>query len=93
MQTAVIEAGPGHLRDIAWLVRSLDALTYAGQRHEIAKIVGLLEDEVGRSWQGADRRVEAFLATLRREMTRLRPDISAFAASAEALMGLLGSRS
>jgi hypothetical protein len=81
------------LRDIEWMVRSLDTLTLAGQRHEVVKIVGLLEGEIADGWRSADRGLQTVLAALRSEAKRLLPDVCSFAAQAEALIGMVGAAS
>lgn len=79
------------LRDILWMVRSIDALTLAGQRHELPKIAGLLEDELifRRAPRSAARleTMESLLSALRVEAGRLLPDARRFAAQAEILIG------
>lgn len=96
MQAATATAAPkapGRLRDIRSMVRSIDTLTLAGQRHELNKIVGLLEEEVvsGRSHDSTSRleTIESLLAALRQEARRLLPDVRSFAAQAEIVIGVM----
>ena len=53
------------LRDIEWMVRSLDTLTLAGQQHVVGKILGLLEGEIASGWRSADRGLQPLLARAR----------------------------
>lgn len=86
---------PDRLRDIRSMIRSIDSLTLAGQRHELGKIVGLLEHEAidGRSLDSTARleTVESLLAALRQEARRMLPDVGSFAAHAEVLIGVMES--
>lgn len=81
------------LGDIRWMVRSIDTLTLAGQRHELTKIVDLLEEELirDRSYNSTSRleTVESLLAALREEARRLLPDVRSFAARADVLIGVV----
>ena len=81
------------LGDIRWMVQTIDTLTLAGQRYELKKIVGLLEEEAiqGRSHDPASRleTIESLLAAMRHEAGRLLPDVRSFAARAEFLIGVV----
>ena len=81
------------LGDIRWMVQTIDTLTLAGQRHELQKIVGLLEEEAiqGRSNACVSRleTIESLLAAMRHEVGRLSPDVRSFAARAESLIGVV----
>ena len=81
------------LGDIRWMVQTIDTLTLAGQRHELKKIVGLLEEEAihGRSHDLASRleTIESLLAAMRHEAGRLLPDVRSFAARAKILIGVV----
>ena len=90
MHAGDVAQASNRLRDIEWMVRSLDTLTLAGQRHEVVKILGLLEAEIAHGWRSADRGLQAVLAALRSEAKRLLPDVCSFAAQAEALIGMVG---
>lgn len=80
------------LADILGMLQSIEALTLAGQRHNIARITDLLEEEKARRSNGAeDPRTEtaaSLLAELRREAKRLLPDIRCFTSHAEILIRL-----
>lgn len=81
------------LGDIRWMVQTIDTLTLAGQRHELKKIVGLLEEEAihGRATGCVSRleKIESLLAAMRHEAGRLLPDVRSFAARAEILLGVV----
>ncbi len=74
------------------MIESLHALTLAGQRHETAKIVRVLDGEISECAEFAHARSESIamlLQQLRAETRRLMPDIFGFAACAQALLGLV----
>jgi hypothetical protein len=68
-----------------------DSAILAGQRHNVARITDLLEEEVARGSDGTaalPMKATHLLADLRREAERLLPDIRCFMSRAEALIGL-----
>lgn len=72
------------------MLRSIETLTLAGQRHQIVKMVSLLEEEiVERAREDGDVRAEAvavLLPRLRCEAERMVPDVRAFTDSAALLV-------
>lgn len=80
------------LADIQRMLQSIETLTLAGQRHNIARITGFLEEEVARRSNGTDdprkETAASLLAELRREARRLLPDVQCFTSHAEVLIGL-----
>ena len=72
------------------MVQSIDTLTLAGQRHELKKIVALLEDEIisgcGSVCTSRAEAIDSLLGALRQEASRLLPDVTSFVARAEALI-------
>ena len=79
------------LADIRGMVQSIETLTLAGQRHNVARITDLLEEEVARGSDGtAALRMNTadLLADLRHEAKRLLPNIGRFVSRAEILIGL-----
>ena len=80
------------LQIVRGMIESIDALTLAGQRHETAKIVRVLDGEVSECAEAEDERSEIIamlLRQLRAEARRLMPDVCGFAACAQALLGLV----
>ena len=88
-----VPATVDRLGDIRWMLQTVDTLTLAGQSHELKKIAGLLEEEAlhARPHRCALRleTIESLLAALRQEARRVLPDVRAFAARAEMLIGVV----
>ena len=88
-QAAPLGAGR-QLPTVREMLRTLDTLTTAGQKHTMAKIVGCLRAHAAASIaaeRGAGAAAE--LAQLARHAERVYPDISTFVSRAEGLVLLL----
>lgn len=74
---------------------TLDTCSTAGQRYVMRKVVGFLENQTSRLFQGLRPRnrpaLMDLLTRLRNESDRLSPDVPAFVGRAERLLSLLGA--
>jgi hypothetical protein len=79
----------GRLGIVEALLGDLETVTHAGQRYTMAKIVGLLRDEVADSGPRLPeldrRRMKRALDELAREQDRMLPDRLPFAARAQTI--------
>jgi hypothetical protein len=86
--------GKDRLLVILDMLRSVETLTFAGQRHTIVRITGLLEEEIVRRAREATgpalEAIAALLPRLRGEAERLSPDIQTFVHDAELLIDAVG---
>ena len=87
---------PGQASTIREMLAMLDTLTYAGQQHNMTKIVALLSDGAPRGPLGISARnqeaVANLITSLRRESGRPLPDIATFRQQTECLVMLLVAR-
>ena len=80
------------LEIVRGMIESLHVLTHAGQRHETAKIVRLLDGEISERAECVAERSESIAMLqhqLRTEARRLMPDVAGFVACAQAVLGLV----
>lgn len=80
------------LAEILAMLQTIETLTLAGQRHNIVRITGLLEEEASHAGGTGDPRtgtIAKLLAELRREAGRLVPDVRCFTSQAAILIGLV----
>jgi hypothetical protein len=85
-------ASPGRVQTVREMVRGLDTLTGAGQRHVMGKVVDFIVAELRGRGPAPGRRARALARTLDRiasEPARLAPAVRPFARRAEVLLALL----
>ena len=77
------------------MIRTMETLTLAGQRHTMARIVAFIDQRATRCERtiGIHNRnmLEQLLEELTRESRRIFPDVRSFGSRAEALLGLLAA--
>ena len=92
--TSDLEPVP-HLDVLREMIRTMETLTLAGQRHTMARIVDFIHQRA--TWCqraiGMHNRniLEQLLEELTRESRRIFPDARSFGSRAEALLGLLAA--